>query len=125
LSPTGVCLSFFSDHRLASSIKVEGAASEELRSDLGRPTRTPRSVAFVKWAGRYLKPGATHSLLSFERTIRMDLKPLRRETRRYLFDQMQSLAWLDRYEFETRHDKEGTVIIRTTKRLSAIKNIEK
>lgn len=59
-------------------------------------TPTHAVIGSLHQMGRPLPPARRDSLVTYVRTHHPhDFKPLQRETRRYLFDQLQSLAWLD------------------------------
>ena len=59
-------------------------------------TPTHAAIGSLRLMGRLLSPARRDSLVTYVRTHHPhELKSSYRETRRYLFDQMQSLAWLD------------------------------
>jgi len=69
------------------------ASAGQSRSHL---TPTHAAIGSLRQLGRGLTPARRDSLVDYIRTHHPhDLKPLQRETRRYLFDQLQSLSWLD------------------------------
>jgi hypothetical protein len=62
-----------------------------------RPHLTPTHAAIgsLQQMGRPMPPAQRESLIAWVQTHHPhDLKPLQRQTRRYLFDQLQSLHWL-------------------------------
>lgn len=62
-----------------------------------RPHLTPTHAAIgsLRQMGRSIPPERSESLIAWVQTHHPhDLKPLQRETRRYLFDQLQTLHWL-------------------------------
>lgn len=82
-------------HWIESHYQADGgyAWDGQSRSHL---TPTHAAIGSLRHMGRVLPPARRDSLVTYVRTHHPhDLKPLQRETRRYLFDQLQSLAWLD------------------------------